>query len=107
MKRELYSQTEKFISTDSSPIGTSKISYRFKPTIGNFGSAVDIYSTKGIFSYSAGLSGRIRYFSPNIQTYSSVNDTLIENIYGEDQVIYEPAAFISASVSLKGLLTRN
>jgi len=103
MKRELYSQTEKLITTSDSMIGTSEISYSILPTVDNLGSAIMVDGTKGALGYSAGLSGRIRFFSPNILAYSSVNDTVTENIYGEDHVVFEPAAFISASVSLTGL----
>ncbi|NQU81715.1 MAG: TonB-dependent receptor plug domain-containing protein [Bacteroidetes bacterium] len=100
MKRELYMQTDKFLNTTDDIFESSEVSYLISPTINSIGSTIIMSRENARFSYSAGISNRLRLFLPNIIAASVLNDTITENLFGDNQTIYEPAAFISSSLIL-------
>lgn len=119
MKRELYTRTDKFLNTIDDKLESSEISYSISPTVNSIGSTIMMSSENTGFSYTAGISNRVRLFSPNIVAESVHNDTITENVFGENERILEPVAFISitlvlaknlqldAGIRLSGAITRD
>ncbi len=98
MKRELYTRTDKFLNTTDDLFESSEVSYSISPTVNSIGSTIVMSCENAGFSYSAGISNRVRLFSPNIVAASVLNDTITENVFGEDERILEPVAFISITL---------
>ena len=115
--RNIYTQTEKGV--DGSVFDNEKSSFSFSPAINSIGSLAAVSNNNEKFSWSAGISDRVRFFSPNIIATSLINDTLTKNNFVESSCVFEPAAFISltklltakvqldAGLRLSGAITRN
>ncbi len=97
--RDIYMQTDKFLNEDNI-IESRKISYSFAPTINGLGSTILMIHDNDKFSYSAGISTRLRYFSPNTIASDILNDVQVKNEFGESSRTIEPAAFFSSSITL-------
>lgn len=95
MSRSIDTQTEKFLN--GTIIDNEKTSNSFSPTINNIGSSLMMTRDEEKLSLSAGISDRIRYFSPNIESNTLRNDKEIVKSFGENTMIIEPAVFISAT----------
>ena len=99
MGREIYMQTDKFLN-ENNLIESREISYSFSPTIKGVGSTILMTHDNDKFSYSAGVSTRLRYFSPNTIASDILNDVQVKNEFGESSRIIEPAAFFSSDIHL-------
>jgi hypothetical protein len=99
MGRDIYMQTDKFLN-ENTLIESRKISYSFSPTIKGLGSTILMTHDDDKFSYSAGISTRLRYFSPNTIASDILNDVQVKNEFGESSRIIEPSAFFSSSIHL-------
>lgn len=98
MGRNQYMQTEKFI--DGVRFYNQRTSYSFSPEINSFGFMAVLNKSGDKLSWSAGISNRIRYFSPNIIAANIFNDLETKNKFGETSRIFEPAAFVSSTIVL-------
>lgn len=97
MHRDIYSQTEEFLS-DAGRIRFERTSFPFSPTINNLCTAITINDDREKLSYSAGISNRLRFPTPDVIATRNVNDTVTTNKYGQNNFVYEPAAFFSSTV---------
>lgn len=97
--REIYMQTEKF-PNKYGMFEFRKDSYSFAPIINSIGSTLVIIKDGEKFSYSGGISDRLRVFSPYIIATNIINDTVKKNEFGEAIRIFEPAIFFSSSILL-------
>ena len=100
MGRDIYMQTDKFLN-ETNLIESRKISYSFSPTINGLGSTILMTHDNIKFSYSAGISTRFRYFSPNTIALDILNNAQTKNEFGESTRIIEPAAFFSSTIQLE------
>lgn len=99
MGRDIYMNTEKSLNNNGL-IETRKTSFSFSPIINNIGATFKIEKNDQKFSYSAGISGRLKFLDPGINATAVHNDTTILNNFGEAIRIFEPAAFISSTILL-------
>ena len=99
MGREIFMQTDKYLN-ETDKFESRKVSYSFSPTISSIGSTIMASHDDDRFSYSAGISNRFRFFSPNTIATDILNDTQIKKEFGESSKVIEPAAFISSSILL-------
>jgi len=97
MGRDLFMNTDKYLN-ESDLFESRRISYSFSPTISSFGSTLLFTHEINKFSYSAGISTRFRYFSPNTIASDILNETEVKNVFGESSKAIEPAAFFTSSV---------
>lgn len=95
--RETYMNTEKYLEGNGL-FESREISYSFSPTINNIGSTIMVSNDDEKFSYSAGLSGRLRFFSPNTTAIDKLNDTEVKNKLGGAGTLFEPEVFISSTL---------
>lgn len=101
--RDIYSQTESFIN-ESELIDSRKISYSFAPTIKNLGTTLQVKKNELKFNFIAGISNRIRMYSPNMVASHEENGNVQENGFREISRLYEPAAYFSSTVHLTNKL---
>jgi len=105
-KRDIYMQTEKFLVNDQR-VGFEETSFSFSPVINNIGAAIVLINENKRFSYTAGISNRLRFFSPNVIATSTINDSVRKNEYSVDNVLNEPAIFLTSTVSLSDKILMN
>jgi hypothetical protein len=99
MGRDIYMNSEKF-TNEIGMFESQKTSFSFSPTINSIGSTMMVRNDKEKFSYSAGISGRLRFFNPNTIATDNHNDTVTKNNYGEAGRVFEPGAFVSSTILL-------
>lgn len=97
--RDIYMQTERFLN-ETDIFESRKVSYSFSPTISSIGSTIMVSHDDDRFSYSAGISNRLRFFSPNVVASDILNDTVVKNEFGEVSRVFEPVAFFSSTIRL-------
>lgn len=95
--RNIYMNTEKYL-TGTGLFESRKISYKFSPTINSIGSTMMVANDNEKFSYSAGISARLRYFSPNTIATDILNDNELRTNFGETGNVFEPGAFVSTTI---------
>ena len=97
--RDIFTTAEKS-TNNSGMFDFTKTSNSFSPTINSIGSTIMMARDNEQFSYSAGISGRVRYFDPN--TYASVNhnDMLSINNFMHSARVFEPSVFVSSTIFL-------
>ena len=96
--RDMYMETEK--SLNGSVVDYGKTSYLFSPTINSVGMLAVVNKTNEKFSWSAGISNRFRYFSPNIISSLILDSSEVKNDFGESAGIFESAIFISSTMHM-------
>ncbi len=96
--RDQYMETEKLVN--GSLFDHYKTSYSFAPTINSAGMKAVVGGTGDKFSWSAGLSERYRYFSPNIISSLISDSSEVKNDFGESSATFESAIFISSTLQL-------
>jgi hypothetical protein len=99
MSRKIYMESEKFLN-GSQKIGSSKILYSFSPTINSIGTSLTGSKDFDSFSFSAGISNRLRFFAMNNIASSELNNIETKNEFGEDNVVNETSIFISTTTIL-------
>lgn len=97
--REIYMQTEKTLN-GSDPVESSLVSYSFSPTINSIGSSVIANIGNDKTAISAGVTNRLRFYSPNNIATNILNRKKETKIFGESGRVIEPAVFISYSALL-------
>jgi hypothetical protein len=95
--REAFNQTDKRLFGTLRMLDLSETTYSFSPTINTIGSSLEVSGDKENINWSAGVSDRIRYFSPNITAESVSFDHTIKHSFGETTKIFEPSAFFSST----------
>jgi hypothetical protein len=98
--RETFNQTDKRLFGTLLMLGLSKTTYSFTPTVDNIGSSLSVSGINEVFRWSAGISDRMRYFSPNIEAKNISFDETITHTFGETTKIFEPAAFFSSTYNI-------
>jgi hypothetical protein len=88
-------QTEQ--SLNGSIFDNEKTSYAFSPTISTIGSSLMVTRDDENLTWTAGISDRNRYFSPNIVATDVLNNKEVKKSFGENARLFEPAVFISAT----------
>ena len=96
MVREMYTTSEKLF--EGSTIDKNLTSNSFSPSINSIGSSMEVSGRNARFTYQAGISIRLRYFSPKISSSYIFNNSEVTNNVGETQHILEPALFAATSV---------
>jgi hypothetical protein len=104
--RDLFMNTDKYLN-ETDLFESRRISYSFSPTISTIGSTFLFNHDADKFSYSAGVSTRFRYYSPNIIALDILNETESKNVFGESSKVIEPAAFFSSTMYLAEKLKLN
>ncbi len=102
MNREIYHQTEKRF--DERRFDLIETSYAFSPALNIVGSSLTVSEDYGNFSWSAGITDRMKYFSPNIVSIHSSYNKAYNHTFGETSKINEPGAFISSTYHISGKL---
>jgi len=97
--RDIYMQTKKYLN-ETDMFESRKVSYSFSPAINNIGSVIAVSNDDEKVSYSAGFSGRLRFFNPNVIASDILNDTEVKNEFGEAATVFEPSAFVSSTILL-------
>jgi hypothetical protein len=97
MGRDIYMHTTKYLN-GTNAFESSKVSYSFSPTMNNIGSTVIVSSDNERFSYSAGISNRLRYFSPGTLASEILNDVEVKSEFGDASRVFEAGAFVSSSI---------
>ena len=99
MGRDLYMNTERYLN-ETDLIDSREISYSFSPVIKSLGSEVLMSRDDAKFSYSAGISTRIRSFDPNTIATDIINDKETKNNFGQTTSVFESGAFVSSTILL-------
>jgi hypothetical protein len=102
MERELFHQTERHALTKLVDINST--TYSFSPIVTTIGSDVIVSSINKHFPWTAGISGKIKSFSPNIISEIERGDQEIKHKIGGTTRTIESAAFFSLSYDLTDLL---
>ena len=97
--RDIYTSAEKSIDNSGS-FDVTKTSYSFSPTINSIASTMIVTNDNEKFSYSAGMSGRLRYFDPNTYASFNHNDALTINNFMKSASVFEPSVFVSSTILL-------
>ena len=97
--RDIYTSAEKSLD-NSGTFDFTKTSYSFSPTINSIGSTMMVSNDNQKLSYSAGITGRLRYFDPNTYASFNHNDTLTINNFMKSASVFEPSAFVSSTILL-------
>ena len=97
--RETFHQTEKRLF-GKTMIDLIRTTYSFSPTADILGSSLSVSGNSENFSWSAGVSGSIRDFSPNIITSHVSYEKDIKKTFGEPTRDIEPSAFISSTLHI-------
>ena len=95
IRREAFHQTEKRVSAILFDV--IQTAYAFSPTVNILGYSATVSGNSDKFSWSAGLSGRLRNFSPNITVNHVSWQKDVEHSFGEGVKVAEPAAFFSST----------
>ncbi len=95
MQRRLNSTSERYLSTGEI-FELNEITYSLLPKIENIGISIVTGSESEKFSYDAGFSTRVRFFSPGISSAFNLNDTTISNETGTNKTIIEPVIYFSS-----------
>ena len=98
MGRDIYMQTTKLLN-ESDIVESRNITYSFLPTINTYGATAIMNYDNDKINFTAGLSNRLRFFSPNITTSDIHNDTEIRKEFGVPTKVIEPSAFVSSSIT--------
>lgn len=93
MDREIVHETERFHLSES--IRTDKSSYSFSPLINTLGTTFLVSGGDQKFAWSAGLTDKIKNFSPNIVSGMIRGDKETENKLGSITKVNEPVALVS------------
>jgi len=96
--RNLYMKTEKYF--DGSAFDHEETSYSFSPTINSVGMLAVVNNTTRKFSWTAGISDRFRYFSPNITASRIVDTKEVKNNFSQSAGVLESSIFISSTLHL-------
>jgi hypothetical protein len=102
MNREIFHQTEKRFNDRLFDV--TETSYAFSPTGDIIGSALALSGEYENFSWSAGISDRIRYFTPNIVSDFISYEKVRRHTFDEISKVFEPAAFFSSAWHIPGML---
>jgi hypothetical protein len=97
--REIYSQSEKSVS-GSDEIKFGGTMYSFFPVINNIGASADMTRIGERFTFSTGLSDRLRIFTTNNFAISSADGTETKNDISTNDVINETSLFFSTGIIL-------
>jgi hypothetical protein len=95
MSRSIFMQTEQ--SLNGSIFDNEKTAYSFSPTVSTIGSSLMVTRDDEKLTWTAGISDRNRYFSPNIVATDVLNNKEVKKSFGENARLFEPAVFISAT----------
>jgi len=91
MDREMFRQTEKRFAAKLFDV--IKTTYSFSPTSDIIGSSLTVSGKSENLRWRAGLSDRIRLFSPNITAKNISYKKSLKYTYGETVRLFEPALF--------------
>lgn len=104
--RKIYSRSEESVA-GSSKIVSNGTMYSFYPAINNFGISSEVTRPGEKFTFSTGLSERLRLFASNNFAVSTVNGIETKNDLSKKDLINEISFFFSSSVFLTGKLRLN
>jgi hypothetical protein len=101
MGRKIYMEYEKFLN-GSQPIESGRTMFRFSPVINTLGTTISASKTGDRLRYTAGISHRFRYFSPNNFASNTIGNKETRNEFSSKNIVDESAIFFSSTA----LLTR-
>jgi hypothetical protein len=101
MGRKIYMEYEKFLN-GSQAIEAGRTMFQFSPVINNLGTTISASKSGDKLSYTAGISHRFRYFSPNNFASNTIGNEETRNEFSSDNIVDESAIFFSSTA----LLTR-
>jgi hypothetical protein len=116
--RSVFSRSEES-TTGSDEIVPGGTMYSFYPAVNNFGTSLEVTSTGDKFTFSTGLSDRLRLFASNNFAVNIVNGEETRNDLSTNDLINETALFFSsgtfitrklkldAGLRLTGLIARD
>jgi hypothetical protein len=99
MGRKIYMESEKFLN-GSQMIGSERTLYSFFPVINNLGTTIAVSKSGEKLSYSAGISHRFRYFSPNNFASNTIDDKETRNEFSSNNIVDESSIFFSSTTLL-------
>lgn len=102
INREIFRQTEKRFAPVL--LDVIKTSYSFSPTVNVIGSSLTVSGEYEKFGWSAGISDKIRIFSPNIISSNSSFTKETKHIFGETAKVFEPSVFLSSTYHISDKL---
>ncbi|MEI6050778.1 MAG: carboxypeptidase-like regulatory domain-containing protein, partial [Bacteroidota bacterium] len=97
--RKIYSLFEKSVA-GSDEIGFGGTMYSFFPVINNIGASADMTKIGEKYTFSAGISDRLRIFATNNFASNSSNGIEIKNDISTSDVINETSLFFSTGIIL-------
>jgi hypothetical protein len=100
INREIYHRTEKHSFIDVTIYDVVKTSFLVSPTSDIIGSSMTVSGNNGKLSWTAGVSDRIRFFSPDIISDNILKGVQTIKTFGENTKIFEPAVYFSSALNI-------
>lgn len=97
--RKIYTKSEESIG-GSSEFVTGETMYSFYPAVNNFGTSAEVTRTGEKFTFSTGLSNRLRLFKSNNFAINNVDSTKKRNDLSTTDLVNETTLFLSTGVLL-------
>ncbi|MFZ0280516.1 MAG: hypothetical protein WAL29_02610 [Bacteroidales bacterium] len=101
MGRKIFMEYEKFLN-GSGAIESGRTLFQFSPVINNLGTTISVSRAGDKLRYTAGISHRFRYFSPNNFASNTIGNEETRNEFSSDNLVDENSIFFSSTA----LLTR-